>query len=224
VRTDNAAQDPDAATQRHQKKEFIQPFFSTLQYVLAGSDTEGLRYGTIETPEKYFLTWKEERPGWKPGDPPATRYLTAADYRPDHTPLDRALLQICDKRRFLQRIHDFIVFDSGTKKLCRPNQYFGVRAGRAHVRRREGGILWHTQGSGKSLTRVWLAKWIRENVKESRVLIITDRTELDEQIEKVFKGVSEEIYRTKSASGGGLRSVHRGGIRRLRHGRRGRSC
>ena len=184
----------------NQKKEFIQPFFSTMQYVMAGSDTEGLRYGTIETPEKYFLTWKEERPGWKPGDPPATRYLTAEDYRPDYTPLDRALLQICDKRRFLQLIHDFIVFDAGTKKLCRPNQYFGVRAAQDHIRRREGGILWHTQGSGKSLTMVWLAKWIRENVKESRVLIITDRTELDEQIEKVFKGVSEEIYRTKSGA------------------------
>jgi type I restriction enzyme R subunit len=184
----------------NQKKEFIQPFFSTMQYVLAGNDTEGLRYGTIETPEKYFLTWKEERPGWKPGDPPTTRYLAAEDYRPSHTLLDRALLQFCNKRRFLQLIHDFIVFDAGTKKLCRHNQYFGVRAAQEHIRRREGGILWHTQGSGKSLTMVWLAKWIRENVKESRVLIITDRTELDEQIEKVFKGVSEDIHRTKSGT------------------------
>ena len=66
------------------------------------------------------------------------------------------------------------------------------------MRRREGGIIWHTQGSGKSLTMVWLARWIRENVQDARVLIITDRTELDEQIEKVFKGVNEDIYRTKS--------------------------
>jgi type I restriction enzyme R subunit len=69
------------------------------------------------------------------------------------------------------------------------------------VRKREGGIVWHTQGSGKSLTTVWLAKWIREHVQDSRVLIITDRTELDEQIEKVFTGVSEHIYRTKSGAG-----------------------
>ena len=68
------------------------------------------------------------------------------------------------------------------------------------MQRREGGIIWHTQGSGKSLTMVWLAKWIRENVKDARVLIITDRTELDEQIEKVFKGVNEDIYRTKSGA------------------------
>jgi type I restriction enzyme R subunit len=184
----------------NQKKEFIQPFFSTMQFVIAGNDTEGLRYGTIQTPEKYYLTWKEERPGWRPGASDETKYLSADDYPRDVNALDQALLQLCKKERFLELIHDFIVFDAGIKKLCRHNQYFGVRASAAHVRRREGGILWHTQGSGKSLTMVWLAKWIRENVKESRVLIITDRTELDDQIEKVFKGVAEDIYRTKSGA------------------------
>jgi type I restriction enzyme R subunit len=168
----------------NQKKEFIQPFFSTIQYVMAGNDTEGLRYGTIETKEKYYLTWKEQAPAGS----------RAAK------PLDQALRQICAKGRFLEFIHDFIVFDAGTKKLCRHNQYFGVRAAQQHVRRREGGIIWHTQGSGKSLTMVWLAKWIRENVKDARVLIITDRTELDEQIAKVFNGVREDIYRTKSGA------------------------
>jgi type I restriction enzyme R subunit len=93
-----------------------------------------------------------------------------------------------------------MVFDAGIKKTCRHNQYFGVRAAQARVQRREGGILWHTQGSGKSLIMVWLAKWLREHVRDPRVLIITDRTELDEQIEKVFKGVSEDIYRTKSGA------------------------
>lgn len=164
----------------NQKAVFIQPFFSTMQLVMAGNDTEGLRYGTIETPEKYYLTWKEESPV--------------------ENPLDRALVQLCNKPRLLELIHDFIVFDAGTKKLCRHNQYFGVRAAQEHVKRREGGIIWHTQGSGKSLTMVWLAKWIRENVTDGRVLIITDRTELDEQIEKVFLGVHEEIHRTSSGA------------------------
>ena len=68
------------------------------------------------------------------------------------------------------------------------------------MKRREGGIIWHTQGSGKSLTMVWLAKWIREHGTDARVLLITDRTELDEQIEKVFKGVSEDIHRTRSGA------------------------
>lgn len=162
----------------NQKRIFIENFFSTIQFVMAGNDTEGLRYGVIQTPEKYYLTWKEASTV--------------------ENPLDRALLQLCEKTRFLEIIHDFIVFDAGTKKLCRHNQYFGVRAAQENVQRREGGIIWHTQGSGKSLTMVWLAKWIRENAKDARVLIITDRTELDEQIEKVFFGVDEEIYRTRS--------------------------
>lgn len=166
----------------NQKPEFIQPFFSTMQLVMAGNDTQGMRYGTIQTGEKYFLTWKEDSPV--------------------ENLLDRHLLQVCSKRRLLELMHDYVVYDGGVKKLCRQNQYFGVRAAQDHLRRREGGIIWHTQGSGKSLTMVWLAKWIRENVQDSRVLIITDRTELDEQIEKVFTGVNEQIYR--SQSGGDL--------------------
>jgi len=164
----------------NQKKVFIEHFFSTMQWVMAGSDSEGLRYGTTGTQEKYYLTWKA---------PSAVENL-----------LDRGLIQMCGKVRFLELIHDFIVFDAGTKKLCRHNQYFGVRAAQEHVKRREGGIIWHTQGSGKSLTMVWLTKWIRENVPDARVLLITDRTELDEQIEKVFLGVNEGIYRTQSGA------------------------
>ncbi len=170
----------------NQKKAFIQPFFSTIQLVLAGNETEGLRYGVIETPEKYWLHWKED------DVPPEV--LAAAG----NNPLLRELGQLCGKERLLEIIHDFMVFDAGTKKTCRHNQYFGVRAAQAHVERREGGILWHAQGSGKSLIMVWLAKWIREQVRDSHVLIITDRIELDEQIEQVFKGVNEDIYRTQS--------------------------
>jgi type I restriction enzyme R subunit len=163
-----------------QKKIFIEHFFSTVQFLLAGNDSEGLRYGTIQTPEKYYLTWKED--SWI------------------ENLLDRSLIQLCEKERFLELIHDFIVFDAGIKKLCRHCQYFGVRAAQDFVQRREGGIIWHTQGSGKSLTMVWLAKWLRENVTNARVVIITDRTELDQQIESVFSGVKENIYRTKSGA------------------------
>ncbi len=183
----------------NQKKTFIRPFFTTLQLVMAGNDTQGLRYGAIETSEKYYLTWKEENPAYKPQvDPKEKKYLASSECESADNALDCALLRLCDRKRFLEIIHDFIVFDSGTKKTCRHNQYFGVKAAQQQVQRREGGIIWHTQGSGKSLTMVWLAKWIRENVTDARVLIITDRTELDEQIEKVFKGVDEAIYRTTS--------------------------
>lgn len=176
----------------NQKKAFIRNFFTSMQLVMAGNDTQGIRYGTIETTEKYYLEWKE---------PSSDAALPQADIVTD-TVLDTHLAQLCDKKRFLQLIHDFIVFDAGVKKTCRHNQFFGIQAAKKHVNshsaNKQGGIIWHTQGSGKSLTMVWLAKWIRENVSDSRVLIITDRTELDEQIEMVFSGVDEEIYRTKS--------------------------
>jgi|TARA_A100001518_G_C1227078_1_gene78802 type I restriction enzyme R subunit len=169
----------------NQKSQFIKPFFTTMQLIMAGNDTEGLRYGTIETPERYYLEWKEAEPA---DDLPTER-------------LDQDLIHMCRKERLLEILHDFIVFDAGIKKLCRPNQYFGVKAAQERVKQREGGIIWHTQGSGKSLTMVWLAKWIKENIKgDARVLIITDRTELDDQIEKVFNGVGEDIYRTKSGA------------------------
>ncbi|WP_370931108.1 type I restriction endonuclease subunit R [Bartonella sp. DGB1] len=163
----------------NQNKECIRHFFTTIQLLMAGSDTGGLRYGTIEISEKYYLEWKEEG--------------GIGDYK-----LDRHLSLICDKKRLLELIHDFIVFDAGIKKTCRHNQYFGVKAAQNSINRRQGGIIWHTQGSGKSLTMVWLTKWIRENKKNARVLIITDRRELDEQIEKVYHGVNENIYRTTS--------------------------
>lgn len=164
----------------NQKPEFIRPFFTTVQLVMAGNDVEGLRYGVIDTPEKYWLAWKED-----------------SDIA---EPLDRSLTQLCSKERLLEIIHDFMVFDAGIKKVCRHNQYFGVKAAQARVAKREGGIIWHTQGSGKSLIMVWLAKWIREHQNDARVVIITDRTELDDQIEGVFNGVNEKIYRTTTGA------------------------
>ncbi|MDE2674825.1 MAG: HsdR family type I site-specific deoxyribonuclease, partial [Paracoccaceae bacterium] len=166
----------------NQRKDYIPQFFTTMQLVMAGNDTQGLRYGTIETKEKYYLEWKEDG--------------GIGAYQ-----LDRHLSLMCEKSRLLELIHDFIVFDAGVKKTCRPNQYFGVIEAQDYIKRHQGGIIWHTQGSGKSLTMAWLAKWIREKVKkDSRVLIITDRTELEDQIEKVFSGIDEDIYRTKSGA------------------------
>ncbi|HET8813942.1 MAG TPA: type I restriction endonuclease subunit R [Solirubrobacterales bacterium] len=164
----------------NQKHEFIQKFFTTVQLVMAGNDVEGLRYSPIDTEEKYWLAWRER------GE---------IEER-----LDRELAQLCSKERLLELIHDFMAFDAGVKKTCRHNQYFAVKAAQERVERREGGIVWHTQGSGKSLIMVWLAKWIREHQDQARVLIVTDRTELDEQIEKVFSAVGEDIHRTRSAA------------------------
>jgi len=184
----------------NQNKVFIRNFFTTVQLIMAGNDTEGLRYGVIETREKYFREWREENPDWKPGDPPKKKYLSKNTCTDGENALDCALLRLLNKARFLELMHDFIAFDGGVKKIARHNQYFAVKAAQERIRRREGGIIWHTQGSGKSLTMVWLAKWIRENIPNSRVLIVTDRIELDEQIEGVFVGVDEEIHRTSSGA------------------------
>jgi len=164
----------------NQRDEFIKTFFATMQIIMAGNDTEGLRYATTETTEEYYLTWKE--------------LGLEGENR-----LDRHILQLCEKKRFLEIVHDFMVFDSGIKKTSRHNQYFGVKATQEYAKRYEGGIIWHAQGSGKSLIMVWLAKWIHENIDDSRVLVLTDRIELDEQIKGVFLGVDEKIYQTKNS-------------------------
>jgi len=164
----------------NQQPEFNAWFFSTVQFVFAGNDSEGLRYGSILTPEKYFLSWKEDE-----ADNTGSK-------------LDKYLVKMCAKARLIELMHDFVLFDGGVKKLPRVHQYFGIKAAQQHVRERRGGIIWHTQGSGKSIVMVMLARWIRENNPHARVAIITDRDELDEQIERVFSEAGETIYRTDS--------------------------
>lgn len=164
----------------NQRPEFHADFFATVQLVVAGSDSEGLKYGTIGTEEKMFLRWKEDASdnfGYK---------------------LDKYLAKLFAKPRLLELVRDFTLFDGGAKKLPRAHQYFGIKAAQDHVRRRQGGILWHTQGSGKSIVMVLLAKWILENNPHARVAVITDRDELDKQIAGVFGAAKETIVRTTS--------------------------
>lgn len=166
----------------NQRAEFNEWFFSTVQFIFAGNDSEGLRYGTIGTPEKYFLSWKED------------------EHENDRYKLDKYLLKICEKSRLIELMFDFVVFDAGVKKLPRVHQYFGIKAAQNHIKQRKGGIIWHTQGSGKSIVMVLLAKWILENNPHGRVAIVTDRDELDKQIERVFKDANEKITRTSSGA------------------------
>ncbi|MGV4413714.1 type I restriction endonuclease subunit R [Chryseobacterium sp. T1] len=165
----------------NQKELFNQWFYSTVQFLLAGNNTQGLKYGTIETPDKYFLSWKED------------------EHDNEGYKLDKYLKKICEKQRLLDLIYNGVIFDAGVKKLPRPHQYFALKASQDFIRKKEGGIIWHTQGSGKSLMMVMLGKWILENVPNSRIVILTDRTELDDQIERVFKDVGEtDVAKTRS--------------------------
>lgn len=180
----------------NQKRENILNFFSTTQLLFAGNEAEGLYYGTINTPEKYYLQWKEDKK--------ATDELSTAIKVLQVKEVNRlrdGIVALCQKERLLSIIHDFVIFDAGVKKITRHNQYFANIAARTRIKANEGGIIWNTQGSGKSLIMVWLTKWIIENISNSRVVIITDRDELDDQIESLFIDIGEKkIKRAKSCT------------------------
>ena len=156
----------------NQREDFNIGFFSTVQLVFAGSDSQGLHYGTTTTPEQFFVQWKDEEGGSakEPGEL-----------------LDKPLAQMCGKERLLDLIRNFIIYDAGRKKVPRPHQYFGVKASQERVRQSEGGVIWHTQGSGKSILMVLIAKWLMEHDPDARILVITDRDELDNQIAGVIR-------------------------------------
>ncbi|MCD7896465.1 MAG: HsdR family type I site-specific deoxyribonuclease [Planctomycetaceae bacterium] len=156
----------------NQEEIFNKHFFPAVQFVFAGSDSQGLRYGTTGTLEEFFVQWKDEEGGTtsEPG-----------------TLLDKPLAQMCRKDRLLDLIRNFIIFDAGRKKVPRPHQYFGVKAAQERIGKHEGGVIWHTQGSGKSILMVLLAKWLMEHDPEGRILIVTDRDELDKQIVGVMQ-------------------------------------
>jgi type I restriction enzyme R subunit len=164
----------------NQSPEFIEWFFSTVQVIVAGNNATGLRYGTIGTKPANYLQWRDEETS--------------------ETELELSVKELFDKNRLLQIVYEFINFDKGTKKIGRQNQIYGVNKAKKRILEKKGGYIWHTQGSGKSITMVQLAKWISENIDDSRVAILTDRTELDENIEGVFKGVKEKIRRVKSGA------------------------
>ena len=157
----------------NQDEIFNAPFFATAQLLLAGSDAQGLRYGTIGTPETLFVERRDENP--PEGELPAGALL------------DRPVGQLVRKERLLDLIRNFVIFDAGIKKVPRHHQFTGVKLAQERLARREGGVIWHTQGSGKSILMVLLAKWILEREPDARVLIVTDRDELDKQIEGVMR-------------------------------------
>ena len=158
----------------NQEEIFNKGFFSTVQLVLAGSDRRGC--ATAPPARRSSSSWSgrtKRRPARRAPVPGAL--------------LDRPLAQLCNKARLLDLIRNFIIFDAGHKKVPRPHQFFGVKAAQERIAKREGGVIWHTQGSGKSILMVLIAKWLLEHDPEARILVVTDRDELDKQIEGVMK-------------------------------------
>ena len=184
----------------NQQRENIQGFFNTMQLLMAGNEAEGLKYGVIETPEKYYLQWREDTDPKRLEKNPLTQKILAMQAT-EKNRLRDGVISLCQHDRLLMLMHDFIIFDAGVKKTARHNQFFAVQAAQQRIKDGEGGIIWNTQGSGKSLIMVWLTKWIRENITDSRVVIITDRDELDDQIESLFFDVGEKkVKRAKSCA------------------------
>lgn len=179
----------------NQKEMFIERFFTTIQFVIAGNDTEGLKYATTKTPAKYYLPWIEDEKAIGKIHEKVVNLINKSDFL-----IDQQLPALFEKERLIDLIDNFIIFDNETKKVPRYNQYFGVVNAREYAKKHEGGIIWHTQGSGKSLSMVLIAKWILSNINDSRVLVFTDRKELDKQIKEVFSNTGEKIYRARSCN------------------------
>ena len=172
---------------RNQQAAYIPHLFKFAQLVVA-TNKNAVKYATVGTPKKFWSVWKEQDDEW------LQNRLKALV--PDRMPTeqDRNIISLFSPERVYELIRYFILFDANVKKVCRYQQFFAVREimktiaeSDEHGNRRSG-VIWHTQGSGKSLTMVMLAKTILMELKgyHPRVVIVTDRKELDAQIAATF--------------------------------------
>src|SRR6185437_4507570 len=178
----------------NQKDGEIPHLFKYIQITLAGNNFNPL-YGTTSTPTKFYSLWENE-------DNPTLTYLI-----PDREPsqLDKTVYGLFVPKRFLELLQSFIVFDGKVKKVARYPQYFAIKDVLARIKNnhftdvRSGGLIWHTQGSGKSLTMSMLTKAIKREIPKARIIVVTDRIDLDDQIHRTFENT--EIKVVKATSG-----------------------
>lgn len=190
-------------TLRNQKPSGIPRLFYTAQIVLS-VQPNAVKYATVGTEEKFWSVWKE--PEAEASVRPLIQDRGPGSFEPHEQ--DRALWSLLRPRRLLELTRLFVVFDAGVKKIARYQQVTAVKATLERVRRydeygrRQGGVIWHTQGSGKSLTMVMLAKALSlaPDVRAPRVVLVTDRKSLDKQIEKTFRHCGKEVKRAKTGT------------------------
>ena len=200
---------------RNQGQDEIPNLFKYVQITLAGNN-HSPQYGTTGTPKKFYAVWKEkESEGFLELFGAATsvaengreNYATevASPMKRTPSPLDKTIYALFSKERVVELLHSFIIFDGKVKKIARYQQYFAIekimeRIGKLDATgRRRGGLIWHTQGSGKSLTMVMLAKVIKRSIAGSKVIVVTDRKDLDKQIHETFN--SSEVKAVRARSG-----------------------
>ena len=172
---------------RNQQADYIPQLFKYAQIVMA-TNKNTVKYATAGTPKKFWSVWKEQD----------TAFLDSglAQFVADRVPTeqDRNIISLFRRERLMELTRYFVLFDANVKKICRYQQYFAIReimktiAQQDSRGNRQGGVIWHTQGSGKSLTMVMLAKYILMVLADCnpRVVIVTDRKELDGQIAATF--------------------------------------
>ncbi len=188
---------------RNQRPGGIPRLFHTVQLVLS-VQPNAVRYATVGTEEKFWSVWKE--PEAEAAVRPLIQDRGMGTYEPCEQ--DRALWSLLRPSRLLELTRLFVVFDAGVKKIARYQQYFTVKATLERVRRfdehgrRRGGVIWHTQGSGKSLTMVMIAKALAlaDDIRHPRVVLVTDRKSLDKQIERTFRHCGKEVKRARTGT------------------------
>ncbi|MEI2806864.1 MAG: HsdR family type I site-specific deoxyribonuclease [Albidovulum sp.] len=213
----------------YQNEDNIPQLFHFAQ-LLIGMNRNEARYATVGTPRKFWQTWRDEEDTDEAIAPFANRVLTGAEkdaiFSGDFagarayfdamaaegeravTVQDRTVYALCRPERLLDLIRRFTVFDGGVRKVARHQQFFGIRRAVETVKQhdisgaRKGGVIWHTQGSGKSLTMVMLGRSLalERSIENPRIIIVTDRDDLDKQIKDTFKSCDLEPVRATSGA------------------------
>ncbi|CAC9565518.1 Type I restriction-modification system, restriction subunit R (EC 3.1.21.3) [uncultured Gammaproteobacteria bacterium] len=190
---------------RNQKEAEIPQLFKYAQITLAGNNHTP-KYATINTSKKFYASWIEE------GGLDLTHLIEGRI----PSALDKAVFSLFAKQRLIELIYSFILFDGGIKKISRYQQFFAIKEAMNKITkfdntgRRVGGLIWHTQGSGKSLTMVMLAKEIKRSIVNAKIIVVTDRKDLDKQIHDTFK--NSEIPAKKASSGRNLVELLQSGV------------
>lgn len=178
------------------ERDLIPSFFTTTQLTVVArhaghrepscpgrveDDMHGFRYATLGTPLEFWCPWKEDsnRTGVVLGD-------------------EESFAQFFAPSALLFLVRYGVVSDGGVKKVMRPHQYHALRAAAPRLRARQSGVIWHSQGSGKSLTMVWLAAYIKDSFPDPRVVVLTDRTELDLQLSSALSRAGNTLHRATS--------------------------
>ena len=184
--------------EKEQGKDEIAHLFKYIQLTIAANGS-GARYGTTGTPFKFYSVWKEQ------DEAKAKESLKSAIKDREVSALDMTLFALLSKDRLLRLVRHYIVFDKKMKKVCRYQQFFAIeetlkRVSAKKEGARAGGLIWHTQGSGKSLTMVMLTKLLKQIYINSKIIVVTDRIDLDGQIHETFENTDVKAGRASSGS------------------------